>query len=389
MDEIIEAYKKNGYPSAEKLYLLLNKKYKLDFIKNALKNQPVRQLYYFKPKTAGGHILALNPMDTLQIDLCFMEKFGRQNKGYNYILLAIDVFSRYAWGIPLKTKGINEVVEAFHKIPVPHCIISDNGSEFVGKAFQSMLDHLGVVHQTAILGDHHALGIIDRFTLTLKNYIYKTFIANDNVVWIDKLDDILENYNNTPHSGIYNYTPYEALNKEKVAVVLRTINSKLMGIKRSGNVQEEDEVRLRVPDSKFKRGYLQKWESDVGKVDKVEGNTVWIDGKPHKIVDVQVVPKGTSGVGKELKVATKEHKVERNLKKEGVNVANVREKRVRAIKFDKSLVGRLIDRGGGETGRIEKYEDDGDYKWFVKYDKKAELKSEWMDKGEIEQFLVR
>ena len=386
---IIEEYKKYGYPSAQKLYLLLHKKVKLETIKSELASQPVKQLYYSKPKTAGGHILALNPMDSMQIDLCFMDKFGRQNHGYNYILLAIDVFSRYAWGVPLKTKNINEVVAAFSHIPVPHCIISDNGSEFVGKPFQNMLEHLGTVHQTAILGDHHALGIIDRFTLTLKNCIYKSFIANDNVEWKDKLDDILKTYNNTPHAGIYNYTPEQALNNEKVGVVLTTINHGLMGIKKHLQVEEGDEVRLRVPENKFKRGYLQKWESDIAKVDSVAGNTVMIDGKPHKIVDVQVVPKGTSNVGKGLKVATKEHKVKRILAAEGVDVSNVREKRVREVKFDKSLVGRLIDRGNGETGKITRYDEEGPYHFYVTYDKKAKLKNELMNKEEVSQFLVR
>jgi len=89
-DEIVEAYKQYGYPSAEKLYLLLKKKIPIQKIKNILSLQNVKQLYYQKPKAAGGHILALNPMDAMQIDLCFMEKFGQQNQGYHYILLGID-----------------------------------------------------------------------------------------------------------------------------------------------------------------------------------------------------------------------------------------------------------------------------------------------------------
>ena len=66
----------------------------------------------------------------------------------------------------------------------------------------------------------------------------------------------------------------------------------------------------------------------------------------------------------------------------------VREKRERVLKMDASLIGRRIDRGGGETGKITKYDDDGDFKWYVKYDKKAELKHEWMDQGEVRKFIV-
>ena len=247
--------------------------------------------------------------------------------------MGIDVFSRYAWGVPLKTKGINEVVNAFHQFPVPKCIISDNGSEFMGKPFQNILDSLGVVHQTAILGDHHALGIIDRFTLTIKNYMYKSFIANDNVDWNDKFEQLLNTYNNTPNAGIYNYTPYEAFHDSQVQAVLSTINVKLMGKTKMGSVEVGDQVRLRVPESKFRRGYLQKWESGVDKVDQVDGNTVVINGKKHKIANIQVV-KGTQNVPRALKEAVKQHKVKRVLAKEGVEAKNAHEKRVREIKFN-------------------------------------------------------
>jgi hypothetical protein len=95
-------------------------------------------------------------------------------------------------------------------------------------------------------------------------------------------------------------------------------------------------------------------------------------------------------------VMRKEKKIVRDLRKEGVGAYNkpgakeieVRGKRERVLKMDASLIGRRIDRGAGETGKITKYEDDGDYKWYVVYDKKAKLKSEWMDAGEVRKFLV-
>ena len=389
MNGIVDKYKEYNYPSAEKLYQILNKKYKLTDIKAELKKQNVYQLYYNKPSVLGGHILALAPKQLMQIDLTFMDKFGGSNKGYKYILLAIDVFSRYAWGIPLKTKTVGEITEAFIQIPAPECVISDNGGEFLGKEFQNMLNDTGIAHQTAILNDHHALGIVDRMTLTLKNLIYKNFIANDDTKWYDKIDKIMDTYNNTPHSGIYGYTPNEAFTEKKVQTVLTTINSELMqkGVNKD-DIKEGDTVRVRKKEWSFKRGYTPKWSEDVSKVDAVKGNTIMIDGKRHKIVNVQVV-NGGENVGKALQKAVKEHKIETALKKEGVAEVNIRPKREREIKFDASLVGRLINRGGGEQGKIEKYEDDGDYKWFVKYDKKSKMKSEWMDAGEIKQFLVR
>jgi hypothetical protein len=68
----------------------------------------------------------------------------------------------------------------------------------------------------------------------------------------------------------------------------------------------------------------------------------------------------------------------------------VETKRERRIKFDGSLVGKRYDMGGGEIGTIKRYEpDDGEYKWWVKFDKKAKLDSDWVNEEEIKKYLVR
>ena len=394
---VLEAYKKYGYPSPEKLFLLLNKQVRLSDIKEKLATEPVRQLYFSKKTHIGGHILAWGPLDQIQIDICFLDKFGKQNGGYNYILLAIDVFSRYAWGVPIKSKSTHDVLNAFKTFPKAHCIMSDNGTEFLNKTFTKYINDENIAQQTALVNDHHALGIIDRFTLTLKNMIYKTFIANDDVNWKDHLTELLHAYNNTPHSGIYNYTPQEAFTKTKVQKVLSTVNVELQkDNKIHDDVRPGESVRLRVPASKFKRGFLQKWESDIVPVESVTGNKVIIDGKRHKLNDVLLVPNNTNIVGEALRVATKVHKSKRALQKEDIGGHNkpglkevaVREKRERVLKMDTSLIGRRIDRGNGETGRITKYDPDGPYHWYVKYDKKAKNDFELMDAAEVKKYIV-
>lgn len=388
--EILSVYKKYSYPSVKKMYLLLGGKYKIKEIESALSDQSVKQLYYQKPTKLQGHILASRPNEQFQADLCFMDKFGRSNKGNYYILLCIDIYSRHAWAVPLKNKNIGSVSDAFETIKEkPNVLITDNGSEFVGAAFQKLLEEKEIIHRTALVGDHNALGIIDRFTLTLKNKIYKNFIGDNSTNWIDKLDDIIDSYNNTPHSGILDYTPNQAYKNPDSWRVLNTHYDELRMKKPSySRIDEGDNARVRIPPSKFTRGFHPRWSSDVLKVEKVEGSKITIDGKRYKIVNIQKVNNDVS-VGSELKKALKEDRVKRALNKEGVSVNNIREKRERVIKYDKSLVGRRIDRGGGETGTITKYEVDGPFHWYVKYDKKASLKSEWMDENEIKQFLVK
>ena len=317
--EILKEYKKYGYPSVKKLYGILEGKYKMDDIKKVIEKQPVYQLYYNKKKE-GGHIIASHVGEEWFADLCFMDKFGGVNKGYNYILLVIDAYSRYAFGIPLKSKNIGESVEAFKEIlkkgGKPEVLCSDQGSEFIGKAFINMLKEEGVIPQIVEKGDHHALGIIDRLTRTIKNIIYKNFIVNDNNIWIDKIDEIIERYNNTPNEGILGFKPVDVYEgKEGVQAVLNTYNFERGSGSKENKFKEGEEVRVKLPDDKFKRGFHPKWSSEVDKIEKVEGRKVYINGKKYKVVNVI---KGSGNVGKELKRGLKEARVTRRLNKEGI-----------------------------------------------------------------------
>ena len=45
-----------------------------------------------------------------------MPSLSKYNKGIKYLLCAIDLFSKYAWVIPLKDKKGTRIVNAFQKI---------------------------------------------------------------------------------------------------------------------------------------------------------------------------------------------------------------------------------------------------------------------------------
>jgi hypothetical protein len=201
-----------------------------------------------------------------------------------------------------------------------------------------MLEKRDIVHQTALVGDHRALGIVDRMTLTLKNYLHKQFIGEDDLRWVSRLSFVVDSYNNTPHSGLYGYTPKEAYEDKTVKAVLTTINLQLMKNRRvSNNVKEGDSVRVRVPDSVFKRGFTPKWSAKVEEVSSVRGNTVYIDGKPHKAMNIQVVSGDSAEVGKKYEKAVKEDKVKRAIRKEGVD-------KVEEGLGDARLIGKTIRR---------------------------------------------
>ena len=77
-------------------------------------------------------------------DLVDMQSFSRSNKGFKYILMIIDVFSKYGWAIPLKTKTGPEVTKAFRDLwkmqKPPQKLWTDKGKEFYNKLMKDLLE---------------------------------------------------------------------------------------------------------------------------------------------------------------------------------------------------------------------------------------------------------
>ena len=71
-----------------------------------------------------------------------MQSLSKYNKGIKYLLCAIDLFSKYAWVVPIKDKKGTSIVNAFKKIiskRKPNKIWVDQGSEFHNNSFKDFL----------------------------------------------------------------------------------------------------------------------------------------------------------------------------------------------------------------------------------------------------------
>ena len=76
-----------------------------------------------------------------QADLVDVSAFSKQNKNHRYILTCIDIFSKFAWARPLKSKTGKNLVFAFQTIfkeqnRKPKTLQTDKGTEFLNREFQ-------------------------------------------------------------------------------------------------------------------------------------------------------------------------------------------------------------------------------------------------------------
>src|SRR5271167_420662 len=100
-----------------------------------------------------------------------MIEFHNVNDGYRYLLTVIDLFSRYAWARPLKTKSAQDVTLAFRSVlsqdrRKPEKVQSDDGREFRNAPFQLMLTNNGIRFFT-ISSAYGRTAVVERFNRTL------------------------------------------------------------------------------------------------------------------------------------------------------------------------------------------------------------------------------
>ena len=88
-------------------------------------------------------MIVFNKDEIWSADLVDMQAFSSFNKGFKYILTVIDVFSKYAWAVPIKDKSAASVTKTFEKIISDRILKKlwvDEGKEFYNATFKKLLD---------------------------------------------------------------------------------------------------------------------------------------------------------------------------------------------------------------------------------------------------------
>ncbi|KMQ82331.1 hypothetical protein RF55_23325 [Lasius niger] len=198
-----------------------------------------------------------------QADLVDLKNLSKHNRGYNYLLTCIDILSKYAWAVPLKTKRGVETVKAFETIFAqrkPQSLQSDKGTEFKNTTFQSFLKQNGVRFFTTF--NETKASVVERFNRTLKTKMWKYFTNHRTYQYVDVLDKLLHSYNHTYHSSIKR-APAEVTVQNERDVWL-TLYGKMEDVKTKPCVfQVGDTVRVSKHKLTFEKGYETNWSEEL------------------------------------------------------------------------------------------------------------------------------
>ena len=138
-------------------------------------------------------------------DLADMQLISKFNKGFRFLLCVIDILNKFAWVVSLKAiKGVS-IVDVFQKLlddstGKPNKIWFDKGCEFHNNSFKKWLKD-NHIKMYSIHNEEKSV-VAERFIRTLKTKIYKYMNSLLKHVYIDKLDYIVNEYNNTDHRTI-------------------------------------------------------------------------------------------------------------------------------------------------------------------------------------------
>ena len=198
------------------------------------------------------------------VDLADMQSLSRKNKGIKYVLCAIDLFSKYAFVIPLKDKKGISIVNAFDKIikqsnRKPNKIWVDQGGEFYNNVFKKWLSDNDIIMYSTY--NEGKSVVAERFIRTLKNKLYKHMTAIGKNVYYHVLDDIVNECNNTKHNTI-KMKPKNVGNNNK-RVYIDEHNEKRSRFKVG------DRVRISKFKNIFAKGYTPNWSRKIFVVNKI------------------------------------------------------------------------------------------------------------------------
>lgn len=209
--------------------------------------------------------------DTLQADLVEMIPYANENNGMNYILTVINIFSKMAYARPVKNKSGPEVMKAMESVlnsmghPIRNLHV-DNGKEFYNKQMKKLLADRNIRIYSTFTTKKAA--ICERFNRTLKNKMWKEFSYRGSYKWIDILQTLIYEYNNTKHRTIQMKPNEVKYSDEKH--LLNSVYRLNMPLKRKTKFKLGDYVRISKYKHVFSKGYTPNWTTEVFKIRKVQ-----------------------------------------------------------------------------------------------------------------------
>ena len=213
--------------------------------------------------------------DIWSIDILDLKDYGpKNNRGYRYVLVIIDNFSKFGWTIPLKNKNAQTIKDSFENILTnskrkPNLIESDRGKEFYNNIFQDFLNKNNI----KLYSRNSSYGAVfaERFNRTIRDLLKKIVFEQGDAKWIDILPTITEQYNNRRHTST-KLSPKDASLKKNEGFVYKNLLDKRKKVKPKYEIG--DLVRTADLKKTFSKGDTTNWSYKMYKITEIINDTI-------------------------------------------------------------------------------------------------------------------
>ena len=127
--------------------------------------------------------------DIWSLDILDLKDYGSENiRGYRYVLVIIDNFSKFGWTVPLKNKNAQTIKDSFENILInskrkPNLIASDRGKEFYNNIFQDFLNKNNFKDYSR--NSSYGVVFAERFNRAIRDLLKKIVFEQSDANWID------------------------------------------------------------------------------------------------------------------------------------------------------------------------------------------------------------
>ncbi|MDI9312367.1 MAG: DDE-type integrase/transposase/recombinase [Limnohabitans sp.] len=270
-----------GFSSPYNLYKESSKYINISLkdVKHWLKSQNPYTLHRQRVyKFTRSRVIASKINEQFQADIVDMQEFSRYNNGYKYILTVIDVFSKFAFAKPLKTKSSKEVLLNFKRIfktRKPLKIQTDNGKEFKNNDLLNYLKSENIIFFTS---NNFTIKctVVERLNRTLKSKMWKYFTAKGTRKWVDVIDKIIQGYNNSFHRSIQ-CKPIDVTedNTEQIFKKLYgfdNLRELLKSTIKNIDYKIGDKIRIPYDKNTFHKSYYPLWKDNIYYVSRIKNS---------------------------------------------------------------------------------------------------------------------
>jgi hypothetical protein len=202
-------------------------------------------------------------------DLVDLQNIKKYNDDYQYVLVVIDVLSRYLYTEKLTSKSGPAVLEGFKNIfirakKLPNVLNTDQGTEFIYGPLQKFLKSKGI-HYFTSYGEEKA-SQAERVIKTLKESFYRYFDFTLNRKWQDKLELFTKTYNANFNRAI-KMSPNEAITYPNDILLSQKAFKKALASKKvKPTLKKGDYVRLNLILNVFSKAYEANWSRAIYQV---------------------------------------------------------------------------------------------------------------------------